>query len=145
MLPEASRPRFIGLHLGQLFREAESKQKSSSMIIMLIAPSYRSRFFRIHWRIHLSTVRLFILYGGQIDALFRSSFRLFQDKKHIYFTEQWIGGSCNLCGDLSLALNQKNFNYSEPLEIGQTVLEWNLTSYPTLTPLLQIEVDVIAA
>ena len=72
----------------------------------------------------------FHLYGGKIEAL-SEVHQAFPDK-NIYFTEQWIGAPGNLPGDL--AWHTKNLIIGATRNWAKTVLEWNLTSNPTLTP-----------
>jgi glucosylceramidase len=72
----------------------------------------------------------FHLYGGTINAL-TDVHNAFPDK-HIYFTEQWVGGPGNFANDLSW--------HTENLIIGATrnwsrnVLEWNLAADPNYDP-----------
>ncbi len=72
----------------------------------------------------------FHLYAGKIEAL--SQVREAYPDKHLYFTEQWVGAPGNLRNDLAWHVSQ--------LIVGatrnwcRTVLEWNLSSNPQLTP-----------
>ncbi len=52
--------------------------------------------------------------------------------KNIYFTEQWIGAPGNLQGDMPWHV--KNLIIGATRNWAKTVLEWNLTSNPELTP-----------
>jgi glucosylceramidase len=52
--------------------------------------------------------------------------------KHLYFTEQWVGSPGNLEGDI--AWHVKNLLIGAPRNWAKTVLEWNLSSNPELTP-----------
>jgi glucosylceramidase len=70
------------------------------------------------------------LYGGEIEAL-SSVHQAFPDK-HIYFTEQWVGAPGNLEGDIPWHV--KNLLIGAPRNWAKTVLEWNLSSNPQLTP-----------
>lgn len=72
----------------------------------------------------------FHLYGGEIEAL--SEVHQAHPDKHIYFTEQWIGAPGNLPGDL--VWHTKNLTIGATRNWARTVLEWNLTSNPELTP-----------
>lgn len=72
----------------------------------------------------------FHLYGGTINAL--SQVHDAHPDKHIYFTEQWVGGPGNFQEDLKW--------HTENLIIGATrnwsrnVLEWNLAADPNYDP-----------
>jgi glucosylceramidase len=72
----------------------------------------------------------FHLYGGSITAL--TKVHDAHPDKHIYFTEQWVGGPGNFPGDLKW--------HVETLIIGATrnwsrnVLEWNLAADPGYQP-----------
>ena len=72
----------------------------------------------------------FHLYGGTIDAL--SKVHEAHPDKHIYFTEQWVGGPGNFAEDLKWHVST--------LIIGATrnwsrnVLEWNLAADPSYGP-----------
>jgi glucosylceramidase len=72
----------------------------------------------------------FHLYAGKIEAL--SEVHKAHPDKHIYFTEQWIGAPGNLAGDL--AWHVENLIIGATRHWAKTVLEWNLSSNPTLTP-----------
>jgi len=72
----------------------------------------------------------FHLYGGTIDAL--SKVHDAHPDKHLYFTEQWVGGPGNFAEDLKW--------HTATLVIGATrnwsrnVLEWNLAADPEYKP-----------
>jgi len=72
----------------------------------------------------------FHLYGGNISAL--STVRNAYPDKHIYFTEQWVGGPGNFGEDLKWHIST--------LIVGATrnwsrnVLEWNLAADPNYNP-----------
>ncbi len=72
----------------------------------------------------------FHLYGGSITAL--TQVHNAHPDKHVYFTEQWVGGPGNFSGDLQW--------HVENLVIGATrnwsrnVLEWNLAADPGYQP-----------
>ena len=72
----------------------------------------------------------FHLYGGQIDAL--SQVHNAHPDKNLYFTEQWIGAPGNFPEDLKW--HTANLTVGATRNWCRTVLEWNLTSNPTLTP-----------
>ncbi len=72
----------------------------------------------------------FHLYGGTIDAL--SKVHEAHPDKHLYFTEQWVGGPGNFAEDLKW--------HTSTLIIGATrnwsrnVLEWNVAADPNYGP-----------
>lgn len=72
----------------------------------------------------------FHLYGGSITAL--TQVHIAHPDRHVYFTEQWVGGPGNFGGDLQW--------HVETLIIGATrnwsrnVLEWNLAADPNYNP-----------
>lgn len=72
----------------------------------------------------------FHLYGGNISAL--STVRNAYPDKHIYFTEQWVGGPGNFGEDLkwhvSTLIVGATRNWS------RNVLEWNLAADPNYNP-----------
>jgi glucosylceramidase len=129
MLPE-QQARFIGLHLGPAFRQSGIKTKiliydhnadRPDYPITVLSDSLANPY------IHGSA---FHLYGGQIEAL-SEVHQAFPDK-NIYFTEQWIGAPGNLAGDLPW--HMENLIIGATRNWAKTVLEWNLTSNPSLTP-----------
>ncbi len=72
----------------------------------------------------------FHLYRGPIEALGRVHDAY--PNKNLYFTEQWVGAPGDLAGDL--AWHVKTLIIGATRNWARTVLEWNLTSNPTLTP-----------
>jgi hypothetical protein len=72
----------------------------------------------------------FHLYGGKIEAL--QQVHTAHPDKHLYFTEQWIGAPGNFPQDLKW--HTANLTIGATRNWCRTVLEWNLTNNPTLTP-----------
>lgn len=72
----------------------------------------------------------FHLYGGTIDAL--SSVHEAYPDKHLYFTEQWIGGPANFVGDLNWHI--ENLIIGATRNWCKTVLEWNLAADKNYDP-----------
>ena len=72
----------------------------------------------------------FHLYGGQIDAL--EQVHNTHPDKHLYFTEQWIGAPGNFPEDLKW--HTANLTIGATRNWCRTILEWNLTNNPALTP-----------
>jgi glucosylceramidase len=129
MLP-GQQARFIGLHLGPAFHDAEIKTKILIYDHNADRPDYPITVLQDSLANPFIDGSAFHLYGGQIEAL-SEVHQAFPDK-HIYFTEQWIGAPGNLAGDLQWHI--KNLIIGATRNWAKTVLEWNLTSNPTLTP-----------
>ena len=72
----------------------------------------------------------FHLYGGTIDAL--SKVHDAHPDKHIYFTEQWVGGPGNFAEDLKWHVS--NLIIGASRNWSSTVLEWNLAADPQYGP-----------
>jgi glucosylceramidase len=129
MLPE-QQARFIGVHLGPAFREAEIRTKILIYDHNADRPDYPITVLQDSLANPFIDGSAFHLYGGKIEAL-SEVHQAFPDK-HIYFTEQWIGAPGNLAEDLTW--HTKNLIIGATRNWAKTVLEWNLTSNPTLTP-----------
>ncbi len=129
MLPE-QQARFIGLHLGPAFREAGIDTKILIYDHNADRPDYPITVLQDSLANPFIDGSAFHLYGGQIEAL--SEVHQAFPEKHIYFTEQWIGAPGNIAGDLPWHI--KNLIIGATRNWAKTVLEWNLTSNPTLTP-----------
>ena len=72
----------------------------------------------------------FHLYGGQVAALGQVHDQ--HPDRHIYFTEQWYGAPGDFGGDFSWHVREVVIGAVNNWSKG--VIEWNLTSNPTLTP-----------
>jgi glucosylceramidase len=72
----------------------------------------------------------FHLYGGDISAL--SQVHASYPDKHVYFTEQWVGGPSNFAGDLQWHI--QNVVVGSCRNWSRNVLEWNLASDPAYNP-----------
>lgn len=72
----------------------------------------------------------FHLYGGSIEAL--STVHTAFPDKHIYFTEQWVGAPGNFSDDFTWHI--RTLTIGATRNWSRTVLEWNLSSNPALTP-----------
>ncbi|MAN85298.1 MAG: glucosylceramidase [Algoriphagus sp.] len=129
MLPE-QQARFIGQHLGPAFEEAGIQTKIVIYDHNADRPDYPITVLEDSLAYPYIDGSAFHLYGGKIEAL-SEVHQAFPDK-NIYFTEQWIGAPGNLPGDL--AWHTKNLIIGATRNWAKTVLEWNLTSNPTLTP-----------
>jgi glucosylceramidase len=122
--------RFIGQHLGPAFRQAGIQTKIVIYDHNADRPDYPISVLSDPIANPFIDGAAFHLYGGQIEAL-SEVHRAFPDK-HLYFTEQWVGAPGNLEGDI--AWHIKNLLIGAPRNWAKTVLEWNLSSNPELTP-----------
>ncbi len=129
MLP-AQQARFVGLHLGPAFQETGIKTKLVIYDHNADRPDYPIAVLRDTLANPFVDGSAFHLYGGKINAL-SEVHQAFPDK-NIYFTEQWIGAPGSLEGDLPWHV--KNLLVGASRNWAKTVLEWNLSSNPTLTP-----------
>ena len=129
MLPE-QQARFIGQYLGPTFQKAGIKTKIIIYDHNADRPDYPITVLSDPIANSFIDGSAFHLYGGQIDAL-SEVHRAFPNK-HLYFTEQWVGSPGNLEGDI--AWHVKNLLIGAPRNWAKTVLEWNLSSNPELTP-----------
>ena len=129
MLPE-QQARFIGVHLGPAFAENEIQTKILVYDHNADRPDYPITVLSDSLANPFIDGSAFHLYGGEIDAL-SEVHQAFPDK-NIYFTEQWIGAPGSLEGDMPWHI--KNLIIGASRNWAKTVLEWNLTSNPELTP-----------
>ena len=129
MLPE-QQARFIGRYLGPAFQKAGIRTKIVIYDHNADRPDYPIAVLSDPIANPFVDGSAFHLYGGQIEAL-SEVHRAFPDK-HLYFTEQWVGSPGNLEGDI--AWHVKNLLIGAPRNWAKTVLEWNLSSNPELTP-----------
>jgi glucosylceramidase len=129
MLP-AQQARFIGVHLGPAFAENNIKTKILIYDHNADRPDYPITVLSDSLANPFIDGSAFHLYGGEIDAL-SEVHQAFPDK-NIYFTEQWIGAPGSLAGDMPWHIN--NLIIGATRNWAKTVLEWNLTSNPELTP-----------
>lgn len=129
MLPE-QQARFIGRHLGPAFQAAGISTKILIYDHNADRPDYPITVLRDSLANPFIDGSAFHLYGGQIEAL-SEVHQAFPDK-NIYFTEQWVGAPGNLEGDIPWHV--KNLLIGAPRNWAKTVLEWNLSSNPQLTP-----------
>lgn len=129
MLPD-QQARFIGMHLGPAFQEAGITTKIIVYDHNADRPDYPITVLEDSLAYPFIDGSAFHLYGGEIEAL-SEVHQAFPDK-NIYFTEQWVGAPGNLPGDLSWHV--KNLVIGGSRNWAKTVLEWNLSSNPSLTP-----------
>jgi glucosylceramidase len=122
--------RFIGKHLGPAFRQAGIQTKIIIYDHNADRPDYPIEVLSDPLANPFIDGSAFHLYGGQIEAL-SEVHRAFPEK-HLYFTEQWVGSPGNLEGDI--AWHVKNLLIGAPRNWAKTVLEWNISSNPSLSP-----------
>jgi glucosylceramidase len=72
----------------------------------------------------------FHLYNGSITAL--TEVHNAHPDKHLYFTEQWVGGPGNFAGDLSWHI--ENVIIGSTRNWSRNALEWNLAADPNYNP-----------
>jgi glucosylceramidase len=72
----------------------------------------------------------FHLYAGRIESL--SKVHKQHPDKHIYFTEQWVSASGKIADDIFW--HAKNVLIGASRNWAKVILEWNLSSNPSLTP-----------
>jgi len=129
MLPE-QQARFIGQHLGPAFKKEGIKTKIICYDHNADRPDYPITVLSDPLANSYVDGSAFHLYGGKIEAL-SEVHRAFPDK-HLYFTEQWVGAPGNLEEDMVWHI--KNLIIGATRNWAKTVLEWNLSSNPKLTP-----------
>jgi glucosylceramidase len=129
MLPE-QQARFIGNHLGPEFLKRGIQTKIVIYDHNADRPDYPIAVLSDSLANLYIDGSAFHLYAGKIEAL-SEVHQAFPDK-NLYFTEQWVGAPGNLPGDL--AWHVKNLIIGATRNWAKTVLEWNLSSNPSLTP-----------
>ncbi|TFV95502.1 glucosylceramidase [Algoriphagus kandeliae] len=129
MLPE-QQARFIGRYLGPAFQDAGIDTKIVVYDHNADRPDYPITVMQDSLANPFIDGSAFHLYGGTIDAL-SELHEAFPDK-NLYFTEQWVGAPGNMEGDIPWHV--KNLLIGAPRNWAKTVLEWNLSSNPSLTP-----------
>ena len=129
MLPE-EQAEFVKNHLGPAFETAGLSTKILIYDHNADRPEYPIGILNdpeAKKYIHGSA---FHLYAGKIESL--SEVHKAHPDKHIYFTEQWVGAPGDMKGDF--IWHVKNLLIGAPRNWAKTVLEWNLSSNPELTP-----------
>ena len=122
--------RFIGQHLGPAFRQEGIQTKIVVYDHNADRPDYPITVLSDPKANPYIDGSAFHLYGGQIEAL-SEVHRAFPDKQ-LYFTEQWVGSPGNMEEDI--AWHVKNLLIGAPRNWAKTVLEWNISSNPSLKP-----------
>jgi len=126
----ADQAKFIKTALGPLFQSEGIKTKIITYDHNADKPEYPISILDDPEAKKYVDGSAFHLYGGTIDAL--SKVHEAHPDKHVYFTEQWVGGPGNFAEDLKWHVST--------LIIGATrnwsrnVLEWNLAADPLYGP-----------
>jgi len=130
VMQPAEQAAFIGQHLGPFFRSAGIKTKIIIYDHNADRPDYPITVLNDAGARPYVDGSAFHLYGGPITAL--SEVHNAYPDKHVYFTEQWVGGPGKFPSELQWHVST--------LIIGATrnwsrnVLEWNLASDPAYKP-----------
>lgn len=130
VMQAAEQADFIKNHLGPAFQAANITTKIIVYDHNADRPDYPVDILKDPQANPFVDGSAFHLYGGDISAL--SQVHNAYPDKHIYFTEQWVGGPGNFAGDLKWHIGT--------LIIGATrnwsrnVLEWNLAADPSYDP-----------
>lgn len=121
---------FVKAHLGPAFNKAGLNTKIIIYDHNADRPDYPISILNDPEARKFIEGSAFHLYKGDISAL--SQVHQAHPDKNLYFTEQWIGAPGHLGGDL--AWHTKQLVVGASRNWARTVLEWNLSSNPQLTP-----------
>ena len=130
VMQAAEQAAFIRDHLGPAFQAANITTKIITYDHNADRPDYPADILKDAGARQFVDGSAFHLYGGSITAL--TQLHNAYPDKHIYFTEQWVGGPGNFAGDLQWHIST--------LIIGATrnwsrnVLEWNLAADANYKP-----------
>lgn len=130
VMQAAEQATFIRDHLGPAFQAANINTKIITYDHNADRPDYPADILKDAGARQFVDGSAFHLYGGSITAL--TQLHNAYPDKHIYFTEQWVGGPGNFAGDLQW--------HVATLIIGATrnwsrnVLEWNLAADANYKP-----------
>ena len=121
---------FIKNHLGPAFRAAALNTKIIAYDHNADKPDYPITVLDDAGAAQYVDGSAFHLYGGNISAL--TTVHNAHPTKHVYFTEQWVGGPGNFGGDLSWHV--ENLIIGATRNWSRNVLEWNLAADPFYNP-----------
>lgn len=121
---------FIRNHLGPAFRAAGLSTKIIVYDHNADRPDYPLTILNDPEANQYVDGSAFHLYGGSITAL--SQVHDAHPDKHIYFTEQWVGGPGNFGEDLKWHV--ENLIIGATRNWSRNVLEWNLAADPNYNP-----------
>jgi glucosylceramidase len=121
---------FIKNHLGPAFSSAGIKTKIIAYDHNADRPDYPLTVLDDEAAKPYVNGSAFHLYGGSITAL--TQVHEAHPDKHVYFTEQWVGGPGNFPGDLKWHV--ENLIIGATRNWSRNVLEWNLAADPGYNP-----------
>ena len=121
---------FIKNHLGPAFSSAGIKTKIIAYDHNADRPDYPLTVLDDAAAKPYVDGSAFHLYGGSITAL--TQVHEAHPDKHVYFTEQWVGGPGNFSGDLKWHV--ENLIIGATRNWSRNVLEWNLAADPGYNP-----------
>ena len=129
-MPAAEEGRFVKESLGPVFKRAGIKTKIIIYDHNADRPDYPISILNDPEARPFIDGSAFHLYGGKIEAL--SQVHDAYPSKNIYFTEQWVGAPGHM--DRDIREHVRNLIIGATRNWSKTVIEWNLSSNPTLTP-----------
>ncbi|MES2777002.1 MAG: glycoside hydrolase family 30 beta sandwich domain-containing protein [Bacteroidota bacterium] len=121
---------FIKNSLGPAFKNAGLNTKIIAYDHNADKPDYPITIFNDTAAAKYVDGSAFHLYGGTIDAL--GQVHNAYPNKHVYFTEQWVGGPANFGSNLSWHV--ENLIIGATRNWSRNVLEWNLAADPFYNP-----------
>lgn len=130
VMEAAEQADFIKNHLGPAFEAANLETKIIIYDHNADRPDYPLAILNDPAAAKYVDGSAFHLYGGAINAL--SQLHDAHPDKHIYFTEQWVGGPGNFPEDLKWHV--ENLIIGATRNWSRNVLEWNLASDPNYDP-----------
>ena len=130
VMTAADQAKFIKNNLGPAFRAANIKTKIIAYDHNADRPDYPMEILADADARQYVDGSAFHLYGGSISAL--SQVHYAYPDKHVYFTEQWVGGPGNFRGDLQWHV--ENLIVGATRNWSRNVLEWNLAADPDYRP-----------
>jgi glucosylceramidase len=129
-MPAVEQAMFIKNHLGPAFQKARTKTKIIIYDHNADHPDYPLTILKDPGANVFVDGSAFHLYRGPIEALGQVHDAF--PTKNLYFTEQWVSAPGNLREDLDWHI--KTLIIGASRNWSRTVLEWNLSSNPQLTP-----------
>ena len=130
LMPADEQAGFIKAHLGPAFRRAGIRARIVIYDHNGDRPDYPLAILNDPEAAKFVDGTAFHLYAGKIGAL--SAVHDAHPDKNIYFTEQWVGATGDLSGDL--AWHVRELIVGATRNWSRTVLEWNLASDPKNEP-----------
>jgi glucosylceramidase len=122
--------KFIKNHLGPLFQQEGIQTKIIVYDHNLDRPDYPLTILNDPEAKKYVDGSAFHHYAGTIDVM--SQVHNAHPDKHVYFTEQWVGGPSNFAADLKWHV--ETLTIGAPRNWSRNVLEWNLAADPSYQP-----------